>query len=472
MALDFYSNLDRLLNPTQDLGGAPGGEDSARAMAQLILGGGQASMEDPSGKMQPFLGTGVDPSLRAALPPSLQKVMESADRIAAGARGDLAGTPSIATPGQGNALVANPYGPGSYDPTNQAAVEQVQRAGEDARKAAQAQQMLERFTPKAPATDFASILNEITSGAANKAESERLRAAAPGMIPQIAGERLRAYSQQQAAAQPLIAKILESMGLGDDAYKKAFKEAKGKAEGEIAGGKLDAKAKGKISNELLRAAGTDKFAESMGKAVAEGSIDSSQALNLERLHDSRTKQAMVPDPDRRIVQNLDNSKRAMQDTLDAYKDTDAYKTGSVSQSLKLALARNSAVASIQEAMPIEGANLNDSDRKFVAKYNTLVARLKSFGDDPRFSDRDALNTLKGLGNPAVGPKLYTEQVQTFMNDISERRGGVLDALQSQGRNVSGFRPKATTGVPAAGDVRQGYVFLGGDPSKKESWRKQ
>ena len=54
MALDFYSTLEQLINPTRDLGGGPGGSDSSRALAQLILGGGSAAVEGESLFGQPF----------------------------------------------------------------------------------------------------------------------------------------------------------------------------------------------------------------------------------------------------------------------------------------------------------------------------------------------------------------------------------------------------------------------------------
>lgn len=204
-AMDFYSTLEQLVNPTRDLSGGPGGSDSSRAIAQLILGGGSAAVEGQSLFGQPFetgpsAGSGnlidaygnkieLNPSAApkpAAAPMrggSFQAVLDNAKQMAEGlAPGSTA---------ERKTLVANPYGPGSYDPNNPEERQAVLRAGEQAKKVAAAR--------------------------------ETLQGLAMSDIP-------------KAAQGPIIQKILESIGLSQSEYAQAFDQAKGKAEGERAGG--------------------------------------------------------------------------------------------------------------------------------------------------------------------------------------------------------------------------------------------
>lgn len=202
MALDFYSTLEQLINPTRDLGGGPGGSDSSKALAQLILGGGSASVEGQSLFGQPFetdpsagagnlidaYGNPIELNPSAAPKPAaapmrggnFQAVLENAKQMAEGlAPGSTAKT-----------LVANPYGPGSYDPNNPEERQAVLKAGEQSRKVAAAR--------------------------------ETLQGLAVSDIP-------------KAAQGPIIEKLLESLGLSQSEYQKAFDIAKGKVAGEQAG---------------------------------------------------------------------------------------------------------------------------------------------------------------------------------------------------------------------------------------------
>jgi len=164
MALTFDDELERLLNPNQDLGGGAGPRD-ASAIAKLIMGGGSASLEGQQLFGQPVnnelaaandMGPGVlmrpgaertDIQLPGApqavvptkkpLSRSLQSVLDSADQIATSlgsknVRGDLVTS----------TLLPNPYGPGSYDPQDKEQVAQVQAQGKKVAETDRSQQML------------------------------------------------------------------------------------------------------------------------------------------------------------------------------------------------------------------------------------------------------------------------------------------------------------------------------------------
>jgi len=217
MALTFDDELERLLNPNQDMGGGAGPRD-ASAIAKLIMGGGSASLEGQQLFGQPVdnrlaaandMGPGVlmrpgaertDIQLpgapQAAVPTkkplsrSLQSVLDSADQIATSlgsknVRGDLVTS----------TLLPNPYGPGSYDPQAKEQVAQVQAQGKKVAETDRSQQMLSSLSA-----------NPIFSKLPPAGQSE------------------------------IVQGLLERMGVTKSDEQKAYAKAKGAAAGELAGG--------------------------------------------------------------------------------------------------------------------------------------------------------------------------------------------------------------------------------------------
>jgi hypothetical protein len=228
MALNFNDELERLLNPSNDMGGGAGPRDAA-AIAKLIMGGGSASLEGQQLFGQPVgnelaaandMGPGVlmrpgaertDIKLpgvplaaaptKAPLSRNLQSILDSADQIATSlgsknVRGDLVTS----------TLLPNPYGPGSYDPQDKEQTAQVQAQGKKVAEMDRSQQMLSSLSANPV---FAKL--------------------------------------PQAGQSEIVKGLLERMGVTQSEEKKAFAKAKGAAEGEIAGGKG---IKGKL-DELL-----------------------------------------------------------------------------------------------------------------------------------------------------------------------------------------------------------------------------
>ena len=145
MALNFNDELERLLNPSNDMGGAAGPRD-ASAIAKLIMGGGSASLEGQQLFGQPVsndLAAANDMGPQAAVPTkaplsrNLQSILDSADQIATSL-----GSKNVSGQLITSTLLPNPYGPGSYDPQDKAQVAQVQEQGKKVAETDRSQQML------------------------------------------------------------------------------------------------------------------------------------------------------------------------------------------------------------------------------------------------------------------------------------------------------------------------------------------
>jgi hypothetical protein len=423
MALDFYSTLDQLINPTHNMGGGAGPQDS-QAIAQLILGGGSASVQGADGNMVPIMGQGVDPSYKAAVSPQFRDVLAQAEQMAAGARGDMAGKAPIAAPGQPNQLVANPYGPGSYDPTNPAAVAQVQAAGAEAKKAEQARALIQQLQGERP-----SIGTGFYAGDAER-KNDALK------LYQLENQQ---YQTRQQAAAPVIARVLESLGIGENDYKKAFDAAKGKAEGERAGGKGT---KGGIPSDLMKLVGKPGFDERLTSAIDNGEITKDTSiLRLETMHNNEIRSQRVEGTDRRVLSGLKSSMEGLTGLLDAYEQTPAFKTGKFSDAMKAALNTNNTAATWEQivALPLDGQGFTDADRQFAAKYNAVRASLRDFSSDTRFSDTDKLDVLRGIGNPFTGSKQFPLQVQAMRDRLLTRQTNMLEDIEATGRDTSKLR---------------------------------
>jgi len=217
MALTFDDELERLLNPSNDMGGGAGPRD-ASAIAKLIMGGGSASLEG-----QQLFGQPVDNRLAAAndmgpgvlmrpgaertdiqlpgapqaevptkkpLSRSLQSVLDSADQIATSL-----GSTNVLGDLVTSTLLPNPYGPGSYDPQDKEQVAQVQAQGKKVAETDRSQQMLSSLSA-----------NPIFSKLPPAGQSE------------------------------IVQGLLERMGVTKSDEQKAYAKAKGAAAGELAGG--------------------------------------------------------------------------------------------------------------------------------------------------------------------------------------------------------------------------------------------
>ena len=184
MALDFYSTIEQLLNPTQDLGGGPGSADNARAIAQLILGGGSAGLEGQALFGQPPVASGAplgpgslgvsSPAINQEgiiqLPGSAESPQDARSGPVPGQtlQNVLASAKSMAeglSPGstaERKTLVGNPFGPGSYDPNDPTERQSVLQQGQKVEATKRAQELLSSpGLSRLPATAQESIVQSI-----------------------------------------------------------------------------------------------------------------------------------------------------------------------------------------------------------------------------------------------------------------------------------------------------------------------
>jgi hypothetical protein len=116
-------------------------------------------------------------------------------------------------------------------------------------------------------------------------------------------------------------------------------------------------------------------------------------------------------------------------------------------------------------------------------YNAEASKLvlehvKTLGANPSNADREFIEkTVPRLATS----KEARQQMADFIEKSAQRTISTFDTMDQYARanrGLGGFKfpempaPANTGGAPKVGTVENGYVFLGGDPSKPTSWRKQ
>lgn len=444
----LIDELKNLTNPTVDLGGGPR-EDDSRALAQLILGGGRASVggrpvfgggvpnNDTARELQ--LGPGKlfgaqgdvinlpvqqGPATPAAVAPisrGFDKVLNTANAVADSL------TPSRASTVD-EVLLPNPYGPGSYNPKDPEAVAKVKAQGERADRLREARDFL--------SGDFLTKLP-------------------PG-----------------APVKDIVGALFESMGLVKTEAQKQREIAQAKAEGERAGGKG---VKTALPPDLLQSIGKPEFDQKLTDAVATGSVtDPNLQVRLQQQHNTAVQKQRVTAADARAVSSLTSADEAMSSLEEAYKATPAFKTGKISDVIKSALATNNKAASFAEALdlPVDGPGFTDADREFATQYNAVRASLRDFSSDTRFSDTDKLDVLRGIGSPATGPKIFPKQMAAMRRRLATKKENYLESLKDSGYDVSKFEKRQKQAASAnAGTAPQAAIdYLNQHPEAKEQFK--
>jgi hypothetical protein len=307
-------------------------------------------------------------------------------------------------------LLPNPYGPGSYDPNEQVAVEKIQKQGEErAKKQAGIDQARAFFD--------SGILQRLPPGSDTKA---------------------------------IVNQVLEGAGIlktqGELEREKAF----GRAKGELDAGKG---VKSTIPTDLTKLIGKQGFEERMTQAIASKEIiDPALQIRLETQHQNAVRANRVNDVDRRKVTDLQTSSESLTDLLNSYIQTPAFKTGKFSDTLKAALATNNKATTIENmiSLPLDGAGYTDADRVFAAKYNAVRASLRDFSSDTRFSDSDKADTLRGIGEPSLGRKSFPTQIEAMVDKLTRKQTQILNDSELAGKDVT--RLKADRAARAAAKV--------------------
>jgi hypothetical protein len=339
---------------------------------------------------------------RPQLNSTFEEVLNTADQIAnslSTRKGNVAKT-----------LLPNPYGPGSYDPNEQVAVEKIQKQGEErAKKQAGIDQARAFFD--------SGILQRLPPGSDTKA---------------------------------IVNQVLEGAGIlktqGELEREKAF----GRAKGELDAGKG---VKSTIPTDLTKLIGKQGFEERMTQAIASKEItDPALQIRLETQHQNAVRANRVNDVDRRKVTDLQTSSESLTDLLNSYIQTPAFKTGKFSDTLKAALATNNKATTIENmiSLPLDGAGYTDADRVFAAKYNAVRASLRDFSSDTRFSDSDKADTLRGIGEPSLGRKSFPTQIEAMVDKLTRKQTQILNDSELAGKDVT--RLKADRAARAAAKV--------------------
>jgi hypothetical protein len=334
-------------------------------------------------------GTFTNQAVRTRpLNPTFEDILNTADEVA-NSLTTRKGTVS-------KTLLPNPYGPGSYDPNEQVAVEKIQKQGEEQAK--------------------------------KRAGIDQARAFFDSGILQ----RLPPWADTKA----IVNQVLEGAGIIKSAGQLEKEKAFGKAKGELEAGKG---VKTPVPTDLLQLVGKQGFDERLTQAVANKEITDPQLqVRLEAQHQNAVRANRINDVDRRKVSDLQTSTESLNDLLKSYQETPAFKTGKFSDTLKAALATNNKATTIENmiSLPLNGAGYTDADRVFAAKYNAVRASLRDFSSDTRFSDSDKADTLRGIGEPGLGPKSFPTQINAMIDKLVRKQTRILDDSELAGKDVS------------------------------------
>jgi hypothetical protein len=97
---------------------------------------------------------------------------------------------------------------------------------------------------------------------------------------------------------------------------------------------------------------------------------------------------------------------------------------------------------------------------FLSAYETL----KGGGQITEIEGQKATAAITSLAQRKQKPAAARKAITTLR--------GIIKTGLDRAKQKAGQAPAAPAGLPAVGEVRKGYRFKGGDPSKPESWEKQ
>ena len=370
----------------------PGGPGQAQGIAELMAGGGSASVGGKS-----IFGSAFGEVDRSALRPGFQQVLEQADA--------LRGSPDTV------AAVGRTQAGAAQDPA----------------------QLLQALQGSRQSTNFQDVVKEITGAATNVAHREQLQAMAPQLALELIKARTSANEQRFANASPIVKEALRAAGVLPGVGQEAFAKAKGKAEGERAGGK------NKGIQGLASAAGSDKFADEFAKVIESGEdIPANTQLALQRLHDQRIKNATPEEKLTTSIQNVDSSIGRLTRVRDAYDKASA-KDGGFSQGMKLSLSRTPTFAGLLqgELIPVT-EKLTPDEVKFVTESNALLIGMRQMFDDNRMSDQDVQLFLRAIGDPRSTREVFLSQLDATTQTIRDRGQAALGSLTARNKDTRGI----------------------------------
>lgn len=175
-------------------------------------------------------------------------------------------------------------------------------------------------------------------------------------------------------------------------------------------------------------------------------IRSIQQQNINIRQEQAAKQAVraqrIPDQDRRTIGNIDTTVQQIKEIERTFKLTPAYKTGTVSDALKAAIATNEKARVLDQLglLPVE--SLNKEEKDFAAAYNTMILKLRTVSGDNRFSDQDATRAIRGIGSGLLGKDLPI-QLNATKDFLERERENIILGLEDQGFNTRQLRQRSS-----------------------------
>lgn len=239
-----------------------------------------------------------------------------------------------------------------------------------------------------------------------------------------------------------------------------------------------------------------KSKEGLDNAMLASNIATAPAKLNADLYGSRSPNAELTSQYDKQAQPIRQSQVAMQQMLDNYKNTTPQGDASlILNAYKIKFPDKPDVASLEELSKSQSAP--DTWRNMAAKataggvdqatrdnllrdgISTFRANVQSLSgvqqkyqsrqkvqnvNDPSLTSEPAINQTYGA---ALG-------LQQQLGPYVPPSGRMMSSLQQLGNKITGMgtaSASASTSLPKPGDVENGFVFLGGDPGKPNSWKK-
>lgn len=142
----------------------------------------------------------------------------------------------------------------------------------------------------------------------------------------------------------------------------------------------------------------------------------------------------VPPTDAKFLADTEATLQQLAVVNNAFKRTDAYRTGGFNNIFHAALATNATARALGSLSDIETGGFSGAEKDFATAYNGLVGRLRKFSGDPRFSDQDAVRAINAIGTALQG-RTFSRQLEALQEQILRDRITLTQTLDSMGFTI-------------------------------------
>lgn len=295
-----------------------------------------------------------------------------------------------------------------------------------------------------PAEDLGGITNLTETKTTKPTRDEMIDWAASGMV-------------RHPSLRATLTKALEDQMIQEPIREEARQE------------RVETKAADRLARAEANRAKLEQEAKELAAKLESGALDRAEKAKASQRHDeilleiARGNQAL-----RRL--QIEAAASRVEAKEQAKKDEKENKAAGTSAELRNLL--NDASALVPDATSSGIGSIRDQVAGFVGKSTDAgdkAAQLKVIGGNlvskmPRMegpqSDRDVkmYQEMAGrIGDPTVPASQKLKAIET-LHEINNR--------------YRGQNPSVAPNSPKVGEVRDGYVYLGGDPSKQSSWRQK